>query len=150
MASQVLWCFLALYLFYLGNCDTESYLHDPNHVHNQQHLREHMQDMLDTEELDKLKLDSSEEMEFHYFKLHDYDNNNKLDGLELMAAMTHYHESGPDGKQQAVDIDEDELSRLVETILGEDDLNDDGYIDYYEFVQAQRRATQPPPPTDSM
>jgi len=59
-----------------------------------------MQDMLDTEELDKLKLDSSEEMEFHYFKLHDYDNNNKLDGLELMAAMTHYHESGPDGKQQ--------------------------------------------------
>ena len=52
--------------------------------------------MLNAEELDKVKLDSSEEMEFHYFKLHDYDNNNKLDGLELAAAMTHYHESGPD------------------------------------------------------
>ena len=55
-----------------------------------------MEGMLNAEELDKVKLDSSEEMEFHYFKLHDYDNNNKLDGLELAAAMTHYHESGPD------------------------------------------------------
>ena len=50
---------------------------------------------------------------------------------------------------QAIDIDEDELSRLVEQILGEDDLNDDGFVDYYEFVQAQRKATQSPPPTDS-
>jgi len=37
----------------------------------------------------------------------------------------------------------------VEQILGEDDLNDDGFVDYYEFVQAQRKATQPPPPADS-
>jgi len=64
------------------------------------HIREHMEGMLNAEELDKVKLDSSEEMEFHYFKLHDYDNNNKLDGLELAAAMTHYHESGPDENQK--------------------------------------------------
>ena len=59
-----------------------------------------MEGMLNAEELDKVKLDSSEEMEFHYFKLHDYDNNNKPDGLELAAAMTHYHESGPDENQK--------------------------------------------------
>lgn len=27
--------------------------------------------------------DNDESFEFHYFKLHDYDNNNRLDGLEL-------------------------------------------------------------------
>ena len=62
--------------------------------------------MLNAEELDKVKLDSSEEMEFHYFKLHDYDNNNKLDGLELAAAMTHYHESGPDEKHKVSESDQ--------------------------------------------
>ena len=31
------------------------------------------------------------ELQFHYFKLHDYDGNNMLDGIELTAAMTHYH-----------------------------------------------------------
>jgi hypothetical protein len=34
---------------------------------------------------------SEDEVQFHYFKLHDYDNNNMLDGLELCAALTHYH-----------------------------------------------------------
>lgn len=38
----------------------------------------------------KLEDMSSEEVQFHYFKLHDYDQNNKLDGLEIMSAMTHY------------------------------------------------------------
>ena len=34
---------------------------------------------------------SEDEVQFHYFKLHDYDNNNMLDGLELVSALTHYH-----------------------------------------------------------
>lgn len=54
------------------------------------HIREHMKEYMD--QPDELKLDNQEAMEFHYFKLHDYDNNNKLDGLELGAAMTHYED----------------------------------------------------------
>ena len=52
------------------------------------------------DDADELKLDDTQAMEFHYFKLHDSDNNNKLDGLELGAAMTHYHdeEEGDQGK----------------------------------------------------
>ena len=46
---------------------------------------------------EELKLEDTEAMEFHYFKLHDYDGNNKLDGLELGAAMTHFHQKGEDG-----------------------------------------------------
>lgn len=30
-----------------------------------------------------------QEMEFHYFRLHDSNNDTKLDGLEIMAALSH-------------------------------------------------------------
>ena len=39
---------------------------------------------------------------------------------------------------QSIEISDDELKNLIDSILRDDDLNDDGYIDYYEFVQAQR------------
>jgi len=32
-----------------------------------------------------------EEMQFHYFKVHDYNNDNKLDGIELISALTHHN-----------------------------------------------------------
>lgn len=88
---------------------------------------------------DELKLDSEEEMEFHYFKLHDYDGNNKLDGLELSAALTHFHEEDSAARAHNIALDDGELSSLVDQIMAEDDLNDDGYIDYYEFTHAQRK-----------
>jgi len=34
-----------------------------------------------------------EEMQFHYFKVHDYNNDNKLDGIELISALTHHNGS---------------------------------------------------------
>jgi hypothetical protein len=37
---------------------------------------------------------NEQELQFHYFKLHDTDTNNKLDGLELIHAITHYHGGG--------------------------------------------------------
>lgn len=33
---------------------------------------------------------SNEEKNFYYFKLHDSDNNDVLDGLELLQAATHH------------------------------------------------------------
>lgn len=32
-----------------------------------------------------------QELQLHYFKMHDYDGNNLLDGLELATAITHVH-----------------------------------------------------------
>ncbi len=97
------------------------------------------------EDLDQqVKLDSEEAMEFHYFKLHDYDGNNKLDGLELGAAMTHVHDNsehsgeGGRGTARGVSIPDDELASLIQQILKEDDLNEDGFIDYFEFINTQR------------
>lgn len=34
---------------------------------------------------------TEEEMQFHYFKVHDYNNDNKLDGIELISALTHHN-----------------------------------------------------------
>ncbi len=48
---------------------------------------EHYDGVLDK---DKDKM-TEDELNFHYFKVHDYDNNNMLDGIELVSALTHYH-----------------------------------------------------------
>ena len=34
---------------------------------------------------------SPQELQLHYFKMHDYDGNNLLDSLELSTAITHVH-----------------------------------------------------------
>lgn len=34
---------------------------------------------------------SPQELQLHYFKMHDYDGNNLLDGLELATAISHVH-----------------------------------------------------------
>lgn len=34
---------------------------------------------------------SPQELQLHYFKMHDYDGNSLLDGLELSTAITHVH-----------------------------------------------------------
>ena len=51
------------------------------------HVKEHLKEMVDKPK-DQM---TEEELEFHYFKLHDYDNNNKLDGVEIVKAITHFH-----------------------------------------------------------
>ena len=34
---------------------------------------------------------SEQELQFHYFKMHDTDSNNKLDGCELVKSVIHWH-----------------------------------------------------------
>lgn len=56
--------------------------------------------------------------------------------------MTHYHdtsEEGGAGESKQVDISDADLESLINQILKDDDMNDDGYVDYYEFLNAQRR-----------
>ena len=59
------------------------------------------------------------------------------DGLELAAAMTHFHNE--DGsKSKPPTLSDDQLAQIVDQVLRDDDMNDDGYVDYYEFVRAQK------------
>ena len=52
--------------------------------------------------------------------------------------MTHYHEGGePGGRMRKVDISDEELATLIKEVLRHGDINDDGYVDYYEFIRSQ-------------
>merc|ERR1712013_686695 len=89
---------------------------------------------------------SEQELQFHYFKMHDSDGNNKLDGLELVKSLIHWHDeanhdpkSGQPVPEQKIFLDE-ELKNMIDPILDSDDKNKDGFIDYPEFVAAQQAA----------
>lgn len=150
------------------------------------HIAEHLDVPMDTSKM------TEEELQFHYFKMHDSDNNGKLDGLELIKSLIHWHgtyilyfnhtvsslrcniyyqhlviqlsfhhfilclvfyllliaaEGNKDPNQQQKIFTDDELIALVDPILDLDDTDHDGYIDYAEFIRAQKRSAVPPPTT---
>jgi len=108
---------------------------DRNAVHDQEHIMEHLDGKVDTKEKY-----SEEELQFHYFKIHDYDDNNMLDGLEIISALTHRHrEDEPmddagitDGTVIAIDF-------LLNTV----DLDRDGFISYSEYARNLRSSMTP-------
>jgi len=89
---------------------------------------------------------SEQELQFHYFKMHDADNNNKLDGCELVKSLIHWHDQANHDPRSGSPIPEakvfndEELSNMIDPILANDDKNRDGFIDYGEFVRAQATA----------
>lgn len=103
-------------------------------------MKEHMDVPIDTSNM------SEQELQFHYFKMHDADGNNKLDGCELVKSLIHWHDqsnhdatSGRPMPEEKI-FKDDELMNMIDPILATDDKNKDGYIDYPEFVQAQQAA----------
>lgn len=54
---------------------------------HQEHIMEHLKGVINKPEAEM----SPQELQLHYFKMHDYDGNNLLDGLELSTAITHVH-----------------------------------------------------------
>ncbi|CAF0855472.1 unnamed protein product [Rotaria sp. Silwood1] len=111
-----------------------------DHVDDINHIRKDLQGQINkpTEHL------TAEEKKFYYFKLHDTNNDNRLDGLEVMAAFKHEHQ---DEELYDSNIDEhnnikpesvsdEELINIIDDILKEEDLDNDGYISYEEFKHA--------------
>lgn len=122
-------------------------MREKSHVQDRAHIQEHLSEMLGPNQ-DMSKM-SEEELQFHYFKLHDNDDNNKLDGLELIKSLIHWHveESkhlAQQGQQQPTPhgttklFTDAELQSMIDPILQMDDRNRDGFIDYPEFVAAQK------------
>ncbi|KAK6641350.1 hypothetical protein RUM44_013059 [Polyplax serrata] len=111
-----------------------------------EHIQEHLDVPIDTSKM------SEQELQFHYFKMHDADNNNKLDGCELIKSLIHWHEQGhkdphgqvPSGPDKL--FKDEELTSLIDPILAMDDTNNDGYVDYPEFIRAQQKAAAKPGP----
>lgn len=127
-------------------------------VKDEGHIKEHLEGKVDpTAHM------TPEQLQFHYFTMHDLDKNGRLDGIELIKAITHFHQENPGPGHQGASVppplpSEAELEHMIDSILREDDFNGDGYIDYGEFLKAQKqreeqaRAHQqqqqssPPPP----
>ncbi|XP_074652968.1 multiple coagulation factor deficiency protein 2 homolog isoform X1 [Tubulanus polymorphus] len=113
---------------------------DTAHVHDKEHIKDHLDGVVKKDPAEM----TNEELEFHYFKLHDYDNDNKLDGLEIVKAITHYNadRSSSSENQDTKSYTDNELSELVDSVLQEEDKNDDGFIDYPEFKAAQKKGQE--------
>ncbi|XP_067203228.1 multiple coagulation factor deficiency protein 2 homolog isoform X2 [Linepithema humile] len=116
---------------------------DSELLHDATHLKEDMGPMADQLNFSTM---TEHEIEFHYFKIHDFDNNTKLDGLEFLHALQHtFHESNfaeNDDENDDVMQSKPDLSWIVELIdrvLEEDDLNNDGYLEYLEYVLGRER-----------
>ncbi|GMT10708.1 hypothetical protein PFISCL1PPCAC_2005 [Pristionchus fissidentatus] len=105
-------------------------------AHDSAHIKEHLDGKIDpTANM------TPEQLQFHYFNMHDLDKNGKLDGIELIKAITHFHNENPapghDGQMPPLPS-EVELEQMIDSILRDDDFNGDGFIDYGEFLKAQK------------
>ncbi|XP_054759741.1 multiple coagulation factor deficiency protein 2 homolog [Lytechinus pictus] len=121
------------------NSDQSNKFRDPEFVRNKEHVKEHLEGQVDTEEKEM----TDEELEFHYFKLHDFDNNTKLDGLEIMAAISHVVPFEPPEKDMSIiqiaDARVKYFAGIIDQVMLDDDFNQDGYLTYLEYVLSRRR-----------
>lgn len=99
-----------------------------------------MKNFFKEEDVDKeLEMYSEKLTRFHFFRLHDQDSNDKLDGLEIMAAMSHFSEHETEGNTESV-MSQERINEMVDSVLAQEDADDDGFVDYYEFIKAQEAA----------
>ena len=71
---------------------------------------------------------------YYLFKLHDFDGNQLLDGLELTTLFSDYRESAHNDLTAGEMILESEVAQIVDTILEEHDVDGDGYVNWPEMA----------------
>ncbi|XP_065297296.1 lymphotoxin beta receptor inhibitor-like isoform X2 [Dermacentor albipictus] len=78
------------------------------------HIRQDVAKMI---ELESAGVMSQDELSFYYFRMHDFDNNNLLDGQEMMAAMYHssHHEKGGHEDEKMEIIPEADIANWNQT-----------------------------------
>ncbi|XP_013178944.1 PREDICTED: multiple coagulation factor deficiency protein 2 homolog isoform X4 [Papilio xuthus] len=102
-------------------------LNPANIAQERDHIKEHMDVPIDTSKM------SEQELQFHYFKMHDADNNDKLDGCELIKSLIHWHDDHGKIVESEVKYGDKDLEEIVNGALKQADRNNDGYIDYFEY-----------------
>merc|ERR1712014_448835 len=138
---------------------TISYAHeeeDHDHQFGEKDEHEHHgDDIKDFAKKDPKDMDE-QELRFYMFKQHDFDNDDRLDGIELLKnVMKHYDEklekyrrkrdeaAGDDekiakyeekNKETQERMQEENVMKNVDEYMQRFDLNNDGYIDYAEYT----------------
>ena len=90
LATLVIICAVSCHENHRSNRGSPGHPHDPSKEQvksniNPEHISEHLEGVINKPKEQM----TQDEQNFYYFKLHDYDNNNKLDGLELVSAFAH-------------------------------------------------------------
>ncbi|CAG8646741.1 3204_t:CDS:2, partial [Scutellospora calospora] len=99
-----------------------------DHAKIQEHVRNHLKDVPHPDEI-------SEEDELYYlFSIHDTNNDGHLDGHELRGAFIE-HESDDDSNKNLLTIEE--IVEMIDHVLLEDDMNNDGKISWDEYLLSQ-------------
>lgn len=83
---------------------------------------------------------TAEESIFYLMRMHDFDDNNQLDGLEMMRAFNHAHDvPGQHGEEHGDHSDPplDTLIQLVDDSM-KHDTNQDGFLSFAEWVQGYK------------
>ncbi|KRX37001.1 Multiple coagulation factor deficiency protein 2 -like protein [Trichinella murrelli] len=124
-----------LLLYYLTNNAAANEPHSTHFgqkddVEDVEHMKKHLHGRVDTN-----SMDNPEMMRFYYFNLHDLNKDNRLDGLEIIKAITHYHKD--DHNVEVRVPSDDELEAIVDGIMESDDFNRDAlklstivFVDY--------------------
>uniref|UniRef100_A0A182QWS3 EF-hand domain-containing protein n=1 Tax=Anopheles farauti TaxID=69004 RepID=A0A182QWS3_9DIPT len=131
-----------------------------------QHEREHLENDLKRLPIGEQSLTemSEDEKNFYYFKLHDSDNNDNLDGLEMLHAATHRH-SNDDERLHGIDragakpsayndvphLEDEEFNHIIEVIddfIEFADTDKNGLLNYPEYINAINLNEPKASPTD--
>ncbi|KAK3748787.1 hypothetical protein QZH41_004944 [Actinostola sp. cb2023] len=113
--------------------------HHTKNANEREHIQKHLKDMVgnySTDDIEDIEKGDNQKGMFYFFQLHDYDNNNKLDGLELMSALSDFHHEDDvkDEKAGGEKFLEDEVVKIADELLEKHDVNKDGFIDYAEMM----------------
>ncbi|XP_062565844.1 multiple coagulation factor deficiency protein 2 homolog [Armigeres subalbatus] len=108
------------------------------HLHAQdEHMQEDMKQFSFGEK--ELANMSDDEKNFYFFKLHDSDNNDHLDGLEILHAATHHsdghvHKLDRDGGED--ESDDNSVIDVIDDFIAYADLDQNGLLTYPEYMKA--------------
>lgn len=109
--------------------------------HIQKHLGEQTLDAEENKDLKDVADGDNAKGIFYFFKFHDYDDNQKLDGLEWMQALTDFHQEDDNSKGEYKEggkvFLEHEAEAIVDELLSKHDKNDDGMIDFFELMNSK-------------
>ncbi|GBL74548.1 hypothetical protein AVEN_235471-1 [Araneus ventricosus] len=132
-------------LFIVDSCKAFHIPHEPHLLTSNSPLdeRHHIHHHINAVSEQDIHQMTKDELEFLYFKMYDSDNNDKLDGCEIMQSLFHWHIEGQDGVHANISTGtirifrSEELIILVDPILESRDKNMDGFISFSEYVLAE-------------
>ena len=120
-AVEVIGLYSFLFYLFLGSVVSLGHPHaNARHnkrkmVEDKEHLKEDLEERFSKEAVENM---TDEEKDYHYFRLHDFDKNDKLDGLEVLKAVNHVIEEddGGEANVNAEDLKVKQFDLLVEMI----------------------------------